>query len=45
MAKNKADGFRVEEGFGIRVSETSREKEVNIIDDCMIEGDKSARQM
>ena len=45
--KDKADDLRVanttsrvEEGFGIWVSETSREKGVSIIDACMIEGDK-----
>ena len=31
----------VEEGFGKRLSETSREKGVSIIDACMIEGDKA----
>ena len=47
VAKNKADDLRVanttsrvEEGFGKRLSETSREKGVSIIDACMIEGDK-----
>ena len=48
MVKDKTDDLRVanttsrvEEGFRIRVSETSREKGVSTIDACMIEGDKS----
>ena len=47
MVKDKTDDLRVvnttsrvEEGFGIQVSGTSREKGVSIIDACMIEGDK-----
>ena len=46
VAKNKTNDSRVanttsrvEEGFGIQVSETTREKGVSIIDACMIEGD------
>ena len=48
MAKNKADDSRVvsyttsrvEEGFGLRVYETSREKGLSIIEVRIIEGDK-----
>ena len=53
LAKNKADDLRVanttsrvEEGFGKRLSETSREKGVSKIDACMIKGDQEwARRM
>ena len=48
VVKDKTEDLRVanttsslEEGFGIRLSETSREKGVSTMDACMIEGDKA----
>ena len=48
VVKDKTDDLRVvnttsrvEEGFGIQVSGTSREKGVSTMDACMIEGDKA----